>query len=772
MDNFATANGAAANGLGAMPQLPQMPWAKDDDELDLAQFITVLRRRSLLISGVAAGVLGTVMFNTLRQEPVYEGNFEVLVEPVNADDDLSDLSGLLAEAAPSKSSGLDYETQVQVLRSPELINQVLAELQAVDPDLDYESLLKNLTIRRVGETKIIEVSYQGTDPVKIQATLDALSAVYLKYSLDERQTNLRQGIQFVDRQLPELKGRVDELQSQLERFRQTYNFIDPSTQNQRITAQAQQLSTQRLEINRQLAEARANYELLLADGGGDVALQTAPVYQQLIQELRQVETEIAGELTRFQPGSLKIQVLEEKRQQMLPVIDAEAQRVLNARYTAAENAIEILETQNQTVAAAEAQLQNTLTQLPTLAREYSDLQRELDIAVSSLSRFLETRETLQIEAAQTEIPWEIIEAPDKPEVPISPNTKRSLVLGIVASLLVSVGAALLLEKLDTVCRTVEEIKGVAKLPLLGTIPYQSEFDDSEQQSGGIGTWIQRSLGKKEMMGADGYYGYGGSQFLESMRLLQTNLLLMGADRPIQSVIISSSMPGEGKSTVARHMAQTAATMGKRVLLIDADLRRPTVHKRLGIKNNKGLSDLLSGNATVGDVLQKAMPFVDFYAITAGTVPPDPVKLLSSKRMRVFMKRLEKEFDLIVYDAPPLVGLADATLVAPHTDGLILVSRVNTCDRNVLEHAMDNIRFTNIPVLGLVANGIATKGRGYKYYSAYGYDSHPGLPASDTQEAPQQKQPKALTAAASASSTNGGTSHKGGLSVADFIKVKK
>lgn len=762
MDNLASANGASPNVLATTPHLPQMPWAKDDDELDLAQLITVLRRRSLMITGVAAGVMGTVMFNTLRQEPVYEGNFEVLVEPVNAEDNLSDLSGLLAEAAPTKNSGLDYETQVQVLRSPELINQVLEELKTVDPDLDYESLLKDLTIRRVGETKIIEVSYQGNDPVKIQATLDALSTVYLKYSLDERQTNLRQGIQFVDRQLPELKGRVDELQGQLERFRQTYNFLDPSTQNQQITTQAQQLSTQRLEVDRQLAEARANYDLLLAQGGGEVALQTAPVYQQLIQELRQVETELATELTRFQPGSLKIQVLEEKRQQMLPVIDAEAQRVLNARYTEAANAIEVLETQNQTIASAEAQLQNTMTQLPTLARQYSDLQRELDIAVGALGRFLETRETLQIEAAQTEIPWEVIEAPNKPEVPISPNTKRSLVLGVVASLLVSVGAALLLEKLDIICRTVEEIKGVVKLPLLGTIPYQAEFDDSEEQSGGVGQWLQQRLGKKDGLGANGYYGYGGSQFLESMRLLQTNLMLMGADRPIQSIILSSSMPGEGKSTVARHLAQTAATMGKRVLLVDTDLRRPTVHKRLGIRNEQGLSDLLAGNANVGNVLQKAMPFVDFYVITAGTIPPDPVKLLSSKRMRLFMKRLEKEFDLIVYDAPPLVGLADATLIAPHTDGLILVSRVNKCDRNILEHAMDNISFTNIPVLGLVANGVAAKGGGYKYYSSYGYDSTPGLPAANNPPVPEER-PKALA---------GASSSKGGLSVSDFLKVGK
>ncbi|MEM9806137.1 MAG: polysaccharide biosynthesis tyrosine autokinase [Cyanobacteria bacterium P01_D01_bin.56] len=458
--------------------------------------------------------------------------------------------------------------------------------------------------------------------------------------------------------------------------------------------------------------------------GSEAALQEAEVYQGLIQELRQVETEIAAGLTRFQPDTLEVQVLRERRQQLLPVLDAEAQRVLNAKSAGALNDIQVLATQSQTLAQAETQLQTTLTQLPTLAREYSDLQRELEIAVRALSRFLETRETLQIEAAQTEIPWELIEPPLEPTLPISPNVQRNLLLGTVAALLLGVGAALLLEKLDSVCRTVDELKGILKLPLLGTVPYQRDFDDSAvvtNNNTDLRQWLQRRLSP-----AAGTYGYGGSQFLESMRLLQTNLLLLGAERPIQSIILSSSMPGEGKSTVARHLAQTAATMGKRVLLVDADLRQPVIHKRLELDNTQGLSDLLSGNASRGQVLQRAMPFVEFYAITAGRIPPDPVKLLSSQRMQQLMMDLEKEFDLIIYDAPPLVGLADTTLVAPHTDGLILVSRINKCDRDVLSHVMENIRFSKIPVLGFLANGLMPISQSYKYY-AY------GTPGSETAE---------------------------------------
>lgn len=744
MNTFDVSNNGSSGDKPQGFSWAQAPW--DDDELDLKQILTVVQRRAGIIAGIAAGVMGLVLFNTLRQEPTYEGTFQVLVEPVNADNQVQDFGELLGEALPRNSSGLDYETQVQVLRSPELIEQVLVDLRAVDPELDYETLLKNLTIRRVGETKIIEVSYRDEDPVKIQQTLDVLAGVYLDYSLKERQTNLRQGIQFVNKQLPELQSRVDQLQSQLEAFRKTYNFIDPTTQNEQIASRSQELSSQRLEVDRQLAQAETSYELLGVEGG-EAALQEAAVYQQLIEKLRDVETEIAAALTRFQPDALEIRVLQERRERLLPVLEAEAQRVLRAKSTGALNDIQVLENQSQTLAQAEAQLQNTLTELPTLAREYSDLQRELEIAVRALSRFLETRETLQIEAAQTEIPWELIEAPLAPTDPIAPNVRRSLLLGAVASLLLGIGTALLLEKLDSICRTVDELKSVLKLPLLGIVPYQQEFDDGETAPS-MGDWLKQQFQGKAMVSG---YGYGGTQFLEAMRLLQTNLLLLGTERPIQSIILSSSMPGEGKSTVARHLAQTAATMGKRVLLIDADLRKPVMHKRLELNNRKGLSDLLSGNATREEVIQRAVPFVEFYAITAGSMPPDPVKLLSSQRMRQLMADMEKEFDLIIYDSPPMVGLADTTLLAPHTDGLILVARVNKCDRDVLSHVMENIRFSKMPVLGMVANSVMPHSKGYKYY-AYGYHH--------------------AEAAAPAIRNNGAATQNGGLSAKDLFKPRR
>jgi capsular exopolysaccharide synthesis family protein len=309
---------------------------------------------------------------------------------------------------------------------------------------------------------------------------------------------------------------------------------------------------------------------------------------------------------------------------------------------------------------------------------------------------------------------------------------------------------------------------------LGTVPHHPELEEATAASAQpwsilttMNRWVTQHVGKTgHPDGQSGYYGYGGSRFLESLRLLNTNLQLLSSDRPFKSVILSSAMPGAGKSTIARNLAQTAATMGKRVLLIDIDLRKPTLHKRLNLSNHAGMSELLTGNATKAEVIQQALPFIEFYVITAGALPPDPIKLLASQRMHRLVEEFEQEFDLVVYDAPPLVGLADAPLLATHTDGLILISRIGRTDRNLLKHALDNLKMAKIPVLGVVANDVNVTSRdGYKYYS-YGSYYETG------QDQPPEAESEGVTTARQNNDGQFKTNGAVGLTVADIIQLNQ
>ncbi|MEO1622253.1 MAG: polysaccharide biosynthesis tyrosine autokinase, partial [Cyanobacteria bacterium J06632_3] len=586
--------------------------------------------------------------------------------------------------------------------------------------------------------KILEVSYAGPDPVEIQVVLDLLSKTYLKYSLEERQTNLRQGINFVENQLPDLQAQVDRVQDALQAFRLKYNFITPEVQAAQLSQQTTSLSEQRLALDRQLAEAQQHFSNLQSQSGTLGALNEAAVYEQLLGELRSVEAKIAEELTRFSPNSLSIKVLEERRDNLVPLLQQEAERVVGTKQALAANNFQTMAVQSETLSKAEQEAAQGLSQLPALIRQYTDLQRELEVSTEALTRFRVTRENLEIEAAQTEIPWQLIEVPIQPTTPVSPNLQRSLILSLVASVIAGLLAALLLEKLDNVYHSVDELKAGTKLPVLGTLPFNRELKDSRTPNkGAIAQWVdtlsQVQLGKFRHVGVYGYSGNSESTFLEALRVLHTNIRMLSSDRPIRSIIVSSALPGDGKSTVCANLAQVATAMGQRVLIVDVDLRKPQVHERLAVSNATGLSNLIADDLPLKSAIQQLTPAGQLFVLTAGKIPPDPTKLLASKKMQQLMGTFERCFDLVIYDAPPTTGLADVSLIGQRTDGLVLVSRMGKTDRTVLKQTIETLRLAQIPTLGIVADGVRSSHySGYRYYN-YGQNIDEHSDVDETSE---------------------------------------
>jgi len=691
---------------------------KEDDDWNLHQFLSIVRRRALVIVGVATIVMGSVTYVTLKQKPVYEGNFRLLVEPVNDEKD-SRLEKLTQETGLSKPS-LDYESQIQVLKSPELMAGIIKELQLSDPNINYEFLLKTLTISRVGQTKVIEINYKSDNPQKIKLVLDQIARYYLNYSLDKRQTKLRQGIQFVDQQLPSVKNQVQRLQQEVQTLRQKYNFVTPETQAQIATERIKFLSEQRVVVNQQLAKSRASFASLQGNQVKIAVLNNSPLYQQLILQLRQLETQIATESARFQEDSPPMQTLRAKRENLLPLVQKEAQRVLGGKFGESTAEVQILEVQSQELAKAEQTFDLQVKQLPTVARRYSELQRDLQIATDSLTRFLMTRQTLQIENAQTELPWELIQAAVQPKKPISPNIPRNFLLGMVASTLLGLGAGLLIEKTDNTYHTLESIKEKIKLPLLGVLPFDNKVQNTQISVVAEIKPKRRSHLMPQLPNifrtqstSDRYYTQG--RFWEALQILYTNIQLLSSDQPIRSLVISSALPGDGKSTVALNLAQIAAVMGKRVLLVDGDLRRPQIHNRTNLSNQQGLTNLISTDIPVDQVIQQLPAMTNLSVITSGPIPPDPARLLSSGKMKRLMAEFQKNFDLVIYDVPPIVGLVDVRLIAPHTDGIVMIVRIDKTDKLGVIQAQDSLKISSTNVLGIAINGDKTKFSAYDYY---------------------------------------------------------
>ncbi|MBW4666650.1 MAG: polysaccharide biosynthesis tyrosine autokinase [Cyanomargarita calcarea GSE-NOS-MK-12-04C] len=708
-NNFSKASSSAQdrNFDSASPQSEPFGWSEGQgDDWSFREFLGILQRRAFVVMGVASLVMTNSVISLMNQKTEYESNFRLLVEPVNDDSKALDI---VKDQNTTKSS-LDYESQIQVLKSPELVQDIIKHLQNLYPEINYTALVNSLTITRLGETKIITVSYRNQNREKVTIVTKQIADDYLKYSLEKRQTKLSQGKSFVDEQLPLIQQRVDRIQKNLQLFRQKYDFIDPETQTQQINNQVNILSQQRLGINQQLAQARDNLANLQGQNGELAALNDDARYQQLIVRVRQLEAQIAEDSSRFQADNPSIQALKDKRDNLLPLLRQEAQRSINIKVATAATQLQVLEVQNGELAKAEQKLEQKRKQLPDLTRQYTEMQRGLQVATESLNRFLATRENLQIQIAQTELPWQLIQLPSTPKSTGSLDAKPSLLMGLLGSVALGIGIAVLIEKLDNTYHTAIELKERIKLPLLGTIPFEKQLQSEQnrlikQKAPPVGkppNLLRQGIPDLAVVPHQDYNSYS-VKFVEALRVLYTNIQFLSSDRSVRSVVISSAISGDGKSTVAFNLAQIAATMGLRVLLVDADMRQPQIHTLSNLNNLWGLSNLISTNLPLNDVIRQIPSIRQLSVITSGPIPPDPTKLLSSAKMKLLMEEFHNSFDLVIYDAPQLVGLADASLLIPHTNGILLVVRMDKTDSSVLKRALDNLKLSRMNVLGVIGN---------------------------------------------------------------------
>jgi len=306
--------------------------------------------------------------------------------------------------------------------------------------------------------------------------------------------------------------------------------------------------------------------------------------------------------------------------------------------------------------------------------------------------------------------------PEVEEDFVSPKPVRNLALGVIGGLLLGLGAAFLAERLDPVHHSADELKEDTKLPLLGAIPWQKDLDKIEKvitaalpQLTVAGQQLTIPNTTAKSANENPYY-YNFSPFSEAFHTLNTNIRLLGSDSPLKSLVISSVSPGDGKTTTAINIAKAAARMGQKVLLVDADLRRPQIHLRLNLDNDHGLSN----------VLAEGLDYENLSILTAGSIPPDPTRLLSSQRMQEMISQLQQDhaFDLIIYDLPPIAAFADAKILAAMATGLILVTKLGKTDRFVLKNLLEDLRLSHISVLGLVANNVSRKDHNYRYYGHY------------------------------------------------------
>lgn len=703
------------------------------DPWELRRLGLMLRRRLFLIIPIALAITAGVVYRGWLQTPIYSQKFQLFLDST-AETNVNPLSEQRrASFVPPQFR--DFKTEMEVLTSYKVISPLLSEIQSRYSDLNYDKLVKRLKLKHLEGTAIIEVAYQDTNPEKIKFILNKLKRAYTDYSLNKLKNSTVQAEKLVEIQLPELRKRVDRLQRELQLFRRKYNLVNPEQQSQVLSERLANALQQKQEALTLLGETQSGYNSLQRELGVDIkqarvisTLSEAPRYLALQERLQQIDTKVAEQTSRYTIGHPAIADLLEKKQRILSLIRQEALAVLgietlrelnikqlnqlpaisaqkSIRLQLIQKLIETatqlqkLQTRLKYLAAVENLARRDLQQFATVIRQYTDLNRRLEIANQSLGRFLTAKENLQIETARKVSPWQVISQIEAPKQPISPNIPRGLALGGIAGVLAGVGVAIILGKLDNKYHSPEELQNDIGQIFLGTIPYHKQLKTAPTQLSRNGT-------------------LANSIYWEAYISLQTNLNFLEPDKKLKSLVISSALPGEGKSTISLYLAKVSAAMGKRVLLVDADLRNPTIHRYIeSLTNTWGLSNAISGVAEAQELIQIVPSEENLSVLTAGQTPPNPARLLASGKMKELLLDFQTKYDLVIIDTPPLHGFADAKYLASQADGFMMVVGLDKTEKPAVRQVLNDLEVSHINLLGIVANGV----KGYKpNYSGY-YD---------------------------------------------------
>ncbi|GAB4458437.1 MAG: polysaccharide biosynthesis tyrosine autokinase [Elainellaceae cyanobacterium] len=699
--------------------------------LPIGGLIRMVKRKILVIGGITGVLSVAAWLSSASDLPTYRGNFQLLVEPVTSEARIAEPTALTRSAGgvPSRDIfSLDYPTQLQILRSPKVLEEVYKEVQAKYPAFTYFELIQGLELGRVGntrttETKILQVVYQGSDAGLVQLVLDELAAKYLRYSLEDRKSRISEGVKFIEDQLPGLQKRVDELEGQLQELQQAYELIDPSSQGGQIFSQLQSVTEQQVATQQQLQEQRVLYNTLQRQLGlspseaiAASALSQDPRYQQILSGITEIDSQIALESSRFTDESPIIQRLRQRQANLSNLLGQQANRILGPQLARKSDALtyqdslrldlikqlinttnemQVLQMRDQFLARRQSEVSRQVQQFPAIARRYAEIQRELGVATRTLDQLLGQRETLRVEAAQTQVPWELISEPMMPRDPSGvaipdPNSSRKkLMMGMVAGMALGLGTAILIEKRQNVFFSAEDVKDAVPVPLLGALPACATSDPC----GGLLNLTASS----EELSDDAF------PFLDAVNNLYASLRFLNPTNLVRSLVLCSPGTGDGKTTTALHLAQTAAAAGQRVLLVDANLRSPKLHTILNLPNECGLSELLAQKVYPEDAIQVCPSLEHLCILTAGQTPPGTTKMLASPQMKDLMAAFDAQFDLILYDTPSLSSAVDANFLAAQADGILLVLAVRQTAYSKTKEVLKKLEEFHLPIVGTVAN---------------------------------------------------------------------
>lgn len=717
---------------------PAGPNAKGET-FDLRTQVLVLWAHKWIVLFVAIAVAGGVAFWTLRQPRIYEAACSIEYDPTPPrplGTKVEDVSSPLLNAFSNREF---YETQNRIIASRVVAEMVVRRL-GLHRDADFfglpaeqrdgwqgatveeaaEVVRGGLVIEQVRDTRIVFIRFRDRDPERAQRVANAVADAYIEKTMNDRMSSTVSALEWLGTQVDELEGELHSADEALHHFKQEHDVLSLSMEDRQnlIANEIELLSrsltethVHRIELQSRVTQLRQAVETdpLTA---ATPAIEALSSVQELRAQLRIKQAELESLRTRYGVAHPQMVALQTQVDSLRHDLETEIRAVLRA------SEAELRETQGteRGLQGALARSNEQGMELNHWEMEYGHLVRERDSKAAIYDLVLKRSAEADLTRMLRVTHVRVVDRALVPRSAVAPRVTLNLSAGILAGLILGILVALLAERSDRRIRNLEDIEalGLAVLGLVPRIGATTATGPRRRRQ------AAQSSANKDLIA----HNQPMSGVAENLRTIRTNLSFMGADGGLRAFVITSASPREGKSTVAINLAITLAQSGKRILLVDTDLRRPRVHRAFGLTARRGVTTALVGEAKPADVvLTTEVPGLDIVA--CGPIPPNPSELLHTDAFRQFVEAVRDRYDHVMFDSPPLGAVTDAAILAAQLDGVIVVVKSQSTTREALRVTARQLHDVGARVLGAVFNDVDLShgryGEGtYYYYRREGY----------------------------------------------------
>ena len=713
---------------GVQPSYASSLRGDDDEEtVDIGQWFKALRRRWPIALGTLLAVIAAgVVYNAL-QKPIYQSTAVILVSTPSGADSASDLvSSAIGVSSQSRSLG----QQLAIIKSPSIGR---GAIKRVKPEEASElNRFARVDIQPEREADAIDVQVQGYHPGAVASFANAICDQYIQQSQEQNRAQVRAATRYVQEQLGLVRGRLDVAELALRNYREQQGSIDLDSESKALLGQVGSLEStqrdvaaQRVADQARVAKVQEQMNTLAPDAQTPTVIVRTPAIEKLKDQLTTLQLQRIAASRDYKPNSRTIRDLDKQIAAINTGLQTTAKTQAGAwqpnplrqgfiqDIARLQSQIWASEAQSRALEGSVAQSRAALAKLPERAYRLGRLTTDQATLQQTYRTLNDKYQTLRIQE-EARVPTAYVNTPAEPAgAPISPRKGFNMALSVLLGLLLAVAAALLVDRLDDRVHGDEDVEGAANLAILSHIPAIKE------------------LGGQLLLGQ-----IGTSPLLESFRMLRTNIAFAGLDESLRSIVVTSSQPGEGKSTSAANLATVVALGGKTVILVDCDLRRPTVHKLFGLSNSVGFSSVAAGMTTLDDAIQ-ATSVEGLFVLTSGPIPPNSPELLDSRSGRRVLKAVIERCDFAVFDCPPALILTDAQIVATAADAVLLVVSANEAHKRDVARTSRLMSQSGAKMLGVLFNKVTERAGRYGYYKYGKYANYGGyFDKTDTTSEPR------------------------------------